>query len=216
MPILSRTGAPADEIPLATGDLASTEWQWVDPFGDCSWSHQDGAVAIRAANGRDLWWTNVSAPRLVRRFGADLSLQAECGPAGDLAPALGGLLIWVDAHNYLRLDYGSGGPHEIAFMGCVNGKSAVIGRGRLAAKNAVLRLTRTGSQVTAWCSAGAGGWYTVGTADFAACAVSAGFYAAGLIDRTIYPDAYPRGTCIRFSELRACAGESLTPRAAAM
>lgn len=202
---LARTEVGAEGALLRRGGITFTEWQWVDPLGDCGWSAQDGVLEIRAANGRDLWWTNVSAPRLVRRFEADLCLQAECGPPDDRVPALGGLLVWVDAHNYLRLDYGSGGRHELAFLGCVGGKSVVVGRGRLNAQRVVLRLARTGSHVTALCREDAERWYTLGTIDFAAGAVSAGLYAAGLIDRAVYPGAYPSGTRICFSDLRTCA-----------
>lgn len=32
-------------------------------------------------------------------------------------PAVGSLLLWQDEHTYLRLDRGSGGRHDVTFMG---------------------------------------------------------------------------------------------------
>ena len=87
------------------------------PEGDCSWTTGAGYVEIFAANGRDLWWTNFSAPRLVRTFDGDFSLQVRCEPADDQTPAIGGLLLWLDERNYLRLDRGSGGARRA----CVHG-----------------------------------------------------------------------------------------------
>lgn len=42
-------------------------WRWVDPLADCTMQIGDGLL-LRAANGRDLWYMNRSAPRLVRRL----------------------------------------------------------------------------------------------------------------------------------------------------
>ena len=44
---------------------------------------------------------------------------------------MGGLLIWIDEANYLRLDWGTGGPREITLSGCLEDQDAIYGRGRL-------------------------------------------------------------------------------------
>ena len=103
----------------------------------------EGFVEVRAANGRDLWWTNVSAPRLVRTFEGNFSLQVTCEPADERTPAIGGLLVWLNERTYLRLDRGSVGRDELVFMGCADGVSMVVGRGRLPGARTFLRLVRT-------------------------------------------------------------------------
>jgi tetratricopeptide (TPR) repeat protein len=196
------TPRPAGEPRLPPIDPSGSEWQWVDPRGDCTWSLHNGMVEVSAANGRDLWWTNLSAPRLLHRFAGDLCLQATCTPAADNTPALGGLLIWGDGRNYIRLDLGSCGRREIVFIGCLEGRDIVIGRGRLPTDPIILRVERQGSRVDSFCSNDGSTWYTVGSIDFVGGPVTAGLYAIGLIDRTIDPGAYPDGSRICFTDLR--------------
>jgi regulation of enolase protein 1 (concanavalin A-like superfamily) len=174
------------------------------PFGDCSHQFQNG-LEIGAANGRDMWHVNWSAPRLLRRISGDLNVQTVCMPAKDDRPAIGGLLLWEDENNYLRVDCGVLGRQEITFMGCVDNQDAVIGRGRLykAAERTFLRLERTGDRVDALCSADGEQWYTVGQVTFPVDdPIQIGVHAIGKIDRTVYHGAYPEGTAIRFESFR--------------
>jgi hypothetical protein len=136
-------------------------------------------LEIHAANGRGLWFVNWSAPRILRSLspvlsaaeGGDWVAQTACVPATKEKPALGGLLLWKDRRNYLRLDRGVTGEHEILFMGCLGNRDILIGRGRLESANqrvsgssgqVFLRLERVGDRVNALCSADGENWFTVG------------------------------------------------------
>jgi adenylate cyclase len=176
-----------------------SDWVWHDPFGDCSFTLRD-RLEIRAANGRDLWRINLSAPRLLRPASGEFVVQTVCLPAEHETPAIGGLLLWRDSQNYLRLDRGTRGRAEIAFSGCLENEDVLLGRGRLPAESVYLRLERVGGRVNALCSADGRRWFTVGQAAFPeGDPVEVGLHAIGNIDRTIYPGAYPEGTAIRFA-----------------
>jgi tetratricopeptide (TPR) repeat protein/regulation of enolase protein 1 (concanavalin A-like superfamily) len=197
------------EPPFLCEDFAaslSPEWVWHDPFGDCSMTMRSpGRLEIEAANGRDLWHINRSAPRLLRAASGDFAVQTVCLPVLEEKPAIGGLLLWKDEENYLRLDRGTRGPYEISFQGCLANSDGVIGRGRLPSERIFLRLERRGGQVRALCSADGATWYTAGSAALPVeDPVEVGLHAIGSIDRTLYPGAYPEGTAIRFEafELR--------------
>jgi class 3 adenylate cyclase/tetratricopeptide (TPR) repeat protein len=179
-------------------DPPSPAWTWQDPFSDCSYTLRNG-LQIQAANGRDLWWLNHSAPRLLRSASSDFAIQTICVPATPEKPAIGGLLLWKDERNYLRLDRGIWGPGEISFHGCIDGQDLHFGRGRLPAERILLRLERLGTRVNALCSADGERWFTAGQVEFPIeDPVEVGLHAIGMIDRTIYPGAYPEGTAIRF------------------
>jgi hypothetical protein len=175
-------------------------WQWEDPFGDCARQIGEG-LEIKAANGRDLWHLNMSAPRLLRAASGDFAVQLTCAPASAEKPAIGGLLLWKDQENFLRWERGGFGPNEVWFGGVVRNREQWFGRGRLRAERIILRLERQGSRVSALCSADGGTWFTAGHTEFAVEEpVKLGPYAIGMIDRTIYPGAYPDGTSTRFEQ----------------
>jgi regulation of enolase protein 1 (concanavalin A-like superfamily) len=111
---------------------------------------------------------------------------------------MGGILLWKDKENFLRLDRGTRGPHEVSLQGCLGNQDVIIGRGRLPAERMILRLERQGSRVNALCSADGQSWFTVGYAEFPVeDPLEVGLHAIGAIDRTIYAGAYPEGTAIR-------------------
>jgi hypothetical protein len=206
--------APSVDEPF-TGALGS-DWAWVDPFGDCAFSTGQG-LEIRAANGRDLEGNNESAPRVVREIGGDFAAQAVCVPVADTHPAMGGLVLWKDRENFLRLDVGAGGEREISYRGSVGGAGRMFGRGHLPEAGAsaqpgsrarvLLRLERRGNRVRALCSADGDVWFTVGEVEFpVADPIAVGLFAVGMINRTIYPGAYPDGTAIRFESFRLWRG----------
>jgi hypothetical protein len=191
----------------------SPDWEWQDSFGDCSFTVRNG-LEIHAANGRDLWHINLSAPRLLRPVspvlseveGGDLAVQTTCAPVSGARPAIDGLLLWKDRENYLRLDRGATGERDILFSGCLRNQDVVIGRGRLPldpSGRVVLRLERVDDQVEALCSADGESWFTVGQVPFPVeDPVQVGLHAIGNIDRTIYRGAYPDGTAIRFESFQ--------------
>src|SRR5260370_29214829 len=135
------------------------DWVWQDPFGDGSFRVQNG-LEIQAANGRDLWHINLSAPRLLRPVAGEFAIQTVCLPLTADQPAMGGILLWKDQENFLRLDRGTRGPHEVSFQGCLGNQHIIIGRGRLPAERLSLRLERQSSRVNALCSADGQNWFT--------------------------------------------------------
>ena len=183
-------------------DILSPEWEWHDPFSDCTYNVGDG-LEIRAANGRDLWYINTSAPRISRPVSGDFVIQTVCAPALTDRPAIGGLYLWQDRKNFLHLEQGSFGRHELTFKGCLDAEDFVFGRGRLAADDYCLRLERTGERFRALCRAGEGEWFTVGQVEFPVSGpVEAGLFAGGWIDRSYYHGAFPDGAAMRFESFQ--------------
>jgi DNA-binding SARP family transcriptional activator/class 3 adenylate cyclase len=181
----------------------ASPWAWRDPFGDGACIRAPNGLEIHAATGRDLAFMNGSAPRLVQSARGGFAIQTVCEPVSTDKPAIGGLLLWKDARNYVRLDRGTRGPSEISFSGCVADRDLIIGRGRLLGERVVLRLERVGDRVSALCSANGQNWFTVGHILFPVeDPVEIGLHAIGAIDRTIYHGAYPDGTAIRFESVR--------------
>jgi hypothetical protein len=218
------------EPPLLYEEFAeslSTDWIKEDPFGDCSFVVQNG-LEIHAANGRDLWFNNLSAPRILcpvltvtnQVEGADFAVQTVCTPVCGEKPAIGGILLWKDRENWLRLDRGALEACEISFRGCLGNKDLVFGRGRLpldgaggpepsdsaqdkSSERVYLRLERLGRRVNALCSADGEEWFTVGYVEFPDDSpVRVGLHAIGFIDHLVYYGAYPDGTAIRFESFQ--------------
>ncbi|HSH05997.1 MAG TPA: AAA family ATPase [Anaerolineae bacterium] len=184
----------------------SPSWNWQDPLADSQYQLSSG-LQIRASNGRDIWQLNVSAPRLLQSVTAtSFVAQTVCGPLAEVdhQPAMGGLLLWQDAYNYLRVVWGTRGRREVSFDGCVGDEAVVVGRGLLPtaitpSTPVWLRLTRQANLVEAFCSLDNQHWFTLGQTTFTATkALQIGVHAIGLIDRLIYPGAYHHGTQIQF------------------
>jgi DNA-binding SARP family transcriptional activator/Cdc6-like AAA superfamily ATPase/predicted Ser/Thr protein kinase len=215
---------PADvgairEQPLLREEFVETlpsDWVWQDPLDGCSFgvasrsangvdTVRDG-LEIHAARGRGLWFFNWSAPRMLRSVSGDWVAQTACVPASEAKPAIGGLVLWKDKKNYLRLDRGATGEHGILFTGCLGNRDILIGRGRLqsdASDRVFLRLERGGERVDALCSADGERWFTVGHVEFLVeDPVQVGMHAIGNIDRAVYRGAYPDGTAICFESFQ--------------
>jgi DNA-binding SARP family transcriptional activator len=191
----------------------SADWTWHDPFRDGSFAVQHG-LEIRAANGRDLWELNVSAPRMLRPMSSNVAVQTVCLPALGEKPAMGGLLLWKDRQIYLRLDRGARGKYEITFSGCLENQEILIGRGRLRSERVYLRLEWIDRFASALCSADGQEWFTVGRVALPVeDPVEVGLYAIGQIDRTVFPGAHPEGTTIRFETFEVWAAAPVsTPK----
>jgi predicted ATPase/DNA-binding SARP family transcriptional activator len=210
--------SPATDLAGATSPakLGFEPLTWHDPQGDCSFKRTN-RLAIYAANDRDLWSINHSAPRLMTPVAADFTIQSQCAPLSAEQPAIGGILLWQNGQNFLRLDRGLRGLPEISLEGCLANQNVIIGRGRLPLAGPLaavwLRLERRGRQIRALCSADGRSWFAVGQVELQLDGpAQAGLYAIGHIDRTIYHGAYPAGTAIRFTALHL-EGGSLTQNA---
>jgi regulation of enolase protein 1 (concanavalin A-like superfamily) len=183
----------------------ASDWTWEDPFKDCSYTVRNG-LQVHAENGRHLWHTNLSGPRLLRQVSGDLAAQTTCGPISEDEPAIGGLLLWKDEQHYLHLDWGLFGKNDVSLMGCVSNQDIVTGRGQLPLEDLEhvhLRLERVGDEVKSFCSADGESWFTVGTVMFPVeDPVQIGVHAIGHIDRTVYHGAYPKGTAMRFDSFQ--------------
>jgi tetratricopeptide (TPR) repeat protein len=188
----------------------SADWGWEDPFGDCSFTVQNG-LEIHAVNGRNLLGPNLSAPRLLRAVsnvlgevdGANFAVQTTCVPISGEKPAIGGILIWKDKENWLCLERGDLGTNEISFRGCLDNKDLVFGRGRLPSERVYLRLECLDRRVSALCSVDGEEWFTAGNIEFPhRDPIRVGLHALGQINRLIYVGAYPEGTAIRFESFQ--------------
>jgi serine/threonine protein kinase/tetratricopeptide (TPR) repeat protein len=198
---LKTSNDPANTVVLQSKPLEG--WQWVDPFADCSsiWQH---GLTIKAKGGRNLWHSNLSAPRWMREANGSFVIQTVCFPANRTQPAVGGLLIWQDRNNFLWLMRDYTGPGEVCFAGCIDNRSVILGRARLGTvsnpeSGVCLRLERNGSQVRALAYNENNTWYTAGETTFPNHgSVKVGLFAAGDIPKNIYPHAPKEGTAVRF------------------
>ena len=188
-------------------------WTWHDQFGDCSYREEDDALTICAANCHDLWLNNFAAPRLLQHDGWRLRSRGGLSARPmKIGCRLGGLLLWQDRENYLRLTWNTLSPAGIELLGCVENVDGLFGIGHLPGADRVfLRLERIGSRVRALCSADGDIWYSAGEVDFpiddpagksARKSVEVGPLAIGMIHRYVHAGAWPDGTAIRFESLR--------------
>jgi DNA-binding SARP family transcriptional activator len=125
--------------------LPHTAMTWTDPLEDCRYCVEGEEIVLYATNGRDLWQLNRSSPRLLRSVAGDFALECTLTAAHADRPAMGGLLLWQDEENYLRLHWGGRRPDEIGFDGCLGNRDLGFGRGKLPGATVVLRLERRGS-----------------------------------------------------------------------
>ena len=182
-----------------TDSIPDHGWLWEDPMGDCLYQ-TGGGLDIHVANGRGLWDINLSAPRLTRQVEhADFAVQVVVGCTDRETLSIGGILLWWDAANAARLERGSFGRHDIAFIARQNRRDVAIGRGRLETERTFLRVEKRGTVTQAFCSSDGGEWYLIGATDFAMDGPpTIGLYGQGCIQREIHPGTFPEGTAIRF------------------
>jgi tetratricopeptide (TPR) repeat protein/regulation of enolase protein 1 (concanavalin A-like superfamily) len=187
-----------DFIAIRPGGGLGAEWEWDDLHGDGAYAVEN-VLEIRAPNGRDLSKANVSAPRLLRPVEGDFAADAVSLPGRDDRLTLGGLLLWVDADNFLRVERGIRGHRDVSLRGRVDGADKLLGRGRLDADRIHLRVERRGGSVRALCSADGRAWHSIGETEFTSDPPArVGLHAIGVIERTIYRGAFREGDAIRF------------------
>jgi tetratricopeptide (TPR) repeat protein len=174
-------------------------WRWRDPRDVCS--HRcEGGLVIHAPVGRGLQDVNLDAPRLVRTASGNVAVQVSCTAGSRDTPSAGGLVMWKDEDNYLRLDRGSMAESNVLFSGCILKSDAVFGRGGLYAARAYLRLERSGSTVRALCSGDGREWSAVGEAEFTVeDPLDVGLFADGAVHPEVYPRSYGSGSTVRFA-----------------
>jgi tetratricopeptide (TPR) repeat protein/regulation of enolase protein 1 (concanavalin A-like superfamily) len=222
--------SPADPLPLAqwwlepctpdphfigieapafpTTPESASSWHWHDPFGDCRWSVNEGGLTIYASNFfRDLWFNNQSAPRFLCEVTGDFAIQTVCTAAVPDRPAMGGIVLWHDKQNYLRLAWGAQGAEEITMLGCLDNRDLYLGRGRLPGLAVHLRLERKEGRVRALCSADGIDWFCLAHVPFPADGpVQIGPFATGMQFSWVHPGSTQRGTAIRFSSFQIWRG----------
>ncbi|MFN8467547.1 MAG: AAA family ATPase [Caldilineaceae bacterium] len=203
--IQPRHGGGIEEGGEITPELLA-QWEWCDPFQDgaCHFEHcATPGVELVAADGRDLWYLNTGAPSLRTGVAGDFALQARCGVSARRPRAMGGLLLWCDGSNYVRLDWGGLGVGEISFLGWAGGKRRFWGRARSGCGQPILRLERSDQEVRALFSEDGRGWLLVGQTALAVDGPwSAGLLGLGMVDRTLVPGAPPGGAAIRFDSIK--------------
>jgi len=200
----------AFSLPHSEADATAQGWHWVDPTGRSTWAVENG-LTIFADNYQDLWLNNLGAPRLVRSVSGCFALECCCMAALADRLAMGGLLLWQDRANYLRLTWNTHGPGEINLLGCLGNQDLLLGRGSLPdAEQVYLRMERVGRSVCALYSADGEQWHRVAAVEFAGNrSVDAGLLAIGFVPRYVFAVKSAPGTAIRFCSHRLFC-ESLT------
>ena len=118
---------------------------------------------------------------------------------------MGGLLLWFNESNFIRLDRGTMGEDEVTLMGCIDNEDAIFGRGCLSGERITLRLERIGDQIRALCRVPDQAWYSVGSVNIPfEGPYEAGIFACGYVDRTIYPGTPAGGGSLCFESFALC------------
>lgn len=201
---------PVDQVPMDQTlrhhevflEPLTLDWEWEDPLGGCSYELRKGLV-IQAANERNLYFTNRSAPRLLRKtpIRGDFTIQAACRLASKSKPAIGGLLVWLSGKYWFCLEKGSRGAFDLTLRGFLNNNDVIFGRGELKASPTYLRLERRGQWLAATCSGDGQNWWSAGGCELSTGEdLYVGLHAVGHINRLVYPGTYRNGTAIRFDE----------------
>jgi hypothetical protein len=134
----------------------------------------------------------------------DFALQVQCLPSTLRPLAMGGLLLWCDMTNFVRLDWGGLGPGEISCLGAVDGRRCFWGRTSTRCAQPYLRLERSGDTVRALYSEDGRQWLLVAEAEAAPGSWTAGLIALGMVDRAIHPGAPGGGGAMRFRAIHLC------------
>jgi class 3 adenylate cyclase/tetratricopeptide (TPR) repeat protein len=185
-------------------EALSPEWVWHDPLGDCCFEIANG-LEIHAAAGRDLFASNMSAPRLLRPIAGEFAVQIVCLAVSPQKPTVGGLLLWKDSRRFLRLEWGNHGQYEVTFERRLPDSHIIVGRGRLPGERVFLRLERLGTRVNALCSLDGENWFSVGEVEFPVEEpLEVGFHAlSGNLETLFFRGICPKdGTAIRFESFR--------------
>jgi class 3 adenylate cyclase/tetratricopeptide (TPR) repeat protein len=183
-------------------ELPVRGWAVVDPHGDCQARFTRQGLAIHAPLGRGLWGLNHGSPRLSRPFTGDGAVEVDTVPLPGGGTAVGGLGIWVDRRNYVRLDRGATGAGAVCLSACVDNREQLIGRGRLDGQYMRLRLERAGQEASALCSTDGGRWWSIGRLPFPVDGPAELFlFVDSAVRPELYPVSFAAGAGLLFSNL---------------
>jgi len=111
-------------LEFKTGE-SQAGWTFVNPAGMPEMRQENGQAVLTSRNGDLYPSSNNNAPRLLHPVGAEftLSTRLRFTAGSSYSFASGGLLLWQDESNYIRLErgcFGKSGVHGILFEGCLN------------------------------------------------------------------------------------------------
>jgi hypothetical protein len=144
------------------------EWQWHDPIRASRYSLSDrpGSLTLSASLRSNLWpETNLNAPRVLLEVRGDFALETRMQGNWVEPGGCGGLLIWKDVLNFIRLDkmpLSRWHLGDLVLEARVDGAFSCFGRGRLPGDSHTLRLERTGERIMALCGTDGVNWFTCG------------------------------------------------------
>jgi len=142
-------------------------WKWIDPSGNCRYELGNGGyLDINVSPSHDLWpGRNYNAPRLIRDIDDSFIIEA-CITDGSDSVKYGGLLIWKDKENYIRLEIPSQNWTDTIYYGAnINGRFIHPGVHPYQADRVWLRLERKGNRFTGYVSRDGENWYRCGWVD---------------------------------------------------
>lgn len=164
------TGASCGFQDEFDGDTLDPAWRQTRP--DVEVVVADGAAEVTAPDGADLYETYLDAPMLLREVPGDFvaTVDVTANPGQFYQGA--GLVVWVDAEHYARVErsegetdviifeYKDGGSHQQVHSTLIDDPAVV----RTEAEQVVLEFTRTGTDLRArWHPADDPEWSDLGS-----------------------------------------------------
>jgi len=140
----------------------------------------------------------------MREVTDDFAVETVVSSVSDEKPQIGGILLWKDKSNFLRLEKGYLGKKTVSYGGYVDGKPYNCSHGFLpnAGDDIYLRLERSEGKFHAYCNDGKE-WLSCGEIELQAeDPIQVGIYAYGMIDRHIYCGSFKEGTATLFRKFR--------------
>jgi len=164
---LGKPGLPEFIDQFAQDSLAN-DWEWVNPAEDCSYElDTEGYLQITVPPNHSIHqWYNYKGPRFLREMRGDFVMET-CLTDGFKGKKSGGLLVWRDKDNFIRLEVPSSTEWEdtVYYEATVAGKLIYPGAHKFETEKAWLRLERKGDRFAGYVSADGENWYRCGWAD---------------------------------------------------
>jgi len=141
-------------------------WEWVNPAVDCTYSISGKGIEIVVPSNHDILRDKLDGPRILREICGDFIAEAHIQD-GSSGKKHGGLFIWKDKNNYIRLEIPSKGDYEgTVYMGAnVSGNFIHPGIHSFRDDKAWLRIERRGDRFTGYFSKDGENWYVCGWLD---------------------------------------------------